>query len=289
MSHSAVCSLNGRYRWCLSGTPIHNKLDDYGALLSFMKVAPFETARFFDYWITSLIKIQDPKGFKRLKKIVAATSLRRTKTSVESELHLQPRTDLLHDVKLSESEQSVYDFFKTRAANLALIQDPSSINIAPKKSGGILPIINALRCICNHGESLLASDAMRLWKNRDQLYFPEKHDHTDVGSCDNCQKLMSQLIFSDFSDHDFPCIHTICRECVVVMEDDEAGADKILCPLCDASSSKDSDLEQPDALMENVDSRDPTYRPSSKVQALLSNLRAEQSSNSNGSEEPIKR
>ncbi|KAI5923344.1 P-loop containing nucleoside triphosphate hydrolase protein [Camillea tinctor] len=33
----ACCQVRAQYRWCLTGTPIQNSLDDYGALLSFLK------------------------------------------------------------------------------------------------------------------------------------------------------------------------------------------------------------------------------------------------------------
>lgn len=38
----AVCELRAKYRWALTGTPIHNKELDLYALLKFIRCSPFD-------------------------------------------------------------------------------------------------------------------------------------------------------------------------------------------------------------------------------------------------------
>lgn len=38
----AVCGLKARRRWCLTGTPVHNKDLDLFALLKFLRCSPFD-------------------------------------------------------------------------------------------------------------------------------------------------------------------------------------------------------------------------------------------------------
>lgn len=38
----ACCSLAGKFRWALTGTPVHNKELDMYALLKFLRCSPFD-------------------------------------------------------------------------------------------------------------------------------------------------------------------------------------------------------------------------------------------------------
>lgn len=91
LRHRAVCGLSARYRWCLTGTPIHNKVDDYGALISFLRVLLFSDQQYFSQHISHPIKSKNKLGFERLEKLVRATSLRRTKITELIGLDLPPR------------------------------------------------------------------------------------------------------------------------------------------------------------------------------------------------------
>lgn len=292
MSHRAVCTLKGQYRWCLSGTPVHNRLDDYGSLLTFMRVHPFDKRESFERWITSAVKKGDNEGFKQLRKIVTATSLRRTKNAVEEELSLEPRMDTVQYVELGELEKPVYDFFKTRAMNLALTLDSDGAYYQPSFKGGILPIINSLRLICNHGEQLLPPSAFDLWRKTDPDYFGVEEFQGDSDRCDNCAAYIDQIMMSNLSDSDLPCGHNICRPCLVVKYDDDSDLDQASCPICYNSGSKLTGSEHLDIYTDGSKVEDQKYQPSSKVKSLLANLLAEQSVNKGISQEsgqPIKR
>ena len=58
--------LRSQIRWCLTGTPIQNKLDDLFSLVKFLRVQPWEEQKWFDEIITKPVKAGDPKGFLRL-------------------------------------------------------------------------------------------------------------------------------------------------------------------------------------------------------------------------------
>lgn len=168
----AVCGIRAQYRWCLTGTPIHNQMDDYGALLSFIGVEPFtglsgKTA--FAYWVSSYIwtEANNTERLDRLKKLVAATCLRRTKHHVRNQLKLPRRTDKEHLVELNTSERLLYGFFKIRASSLVARSTVHHEALNKGGWGNILTLINCLRLICNHGEELLSSSSLELWRSRD--------------------------------------------------------------------------------------------------------------------------
>jgi SNF2 family DNA or RNA helicase len=48
------CSeLSAQFRWCVTDTPIKNKLADIGTLLCFIRAEPFDKAAMFRKWIES--------------------------------------------------------------------------------------------------------------------------------------------------------------------------------------------------------------------------------------------
>jgi SNF2 family DNA or RNA helicase len=167
----AACSIKSYYRWCLTGTPIHNSLDDYGALLSFLGVPDFTEKTKFDFWIAKPMHEKKPEGFARLQTLVRGACLRRTKESIGDVLRLPHRQEKVEYVLLHQNDQILYDFFKERSANLASGLKTNNTTITrldDAQDGGIIRLLNFLRLICNHGEQLLPDTALRIWKARDR-------------------------------------------------------------------------------------------------------------------------
>jgi SNF2 family DNA or RNA helicase len=167
----AACSIKSYYRWCLTGTPIHNSLDDYGALLSFLDVPGFTERTMFERWITKPIRENKSEGYTMLQTLVRSTCLRRTKESMGDILRLPQRHEKIEHVYLSQEDQILYKFFKEKAASLASGTKASHVAVTRSDNdqrGGIICSLNFLRSICNHGEQLLPDTALRIWDTRDQ-------------------------------------------------------------------------------------------------------------------------
>ena len=43
----ACCRLNSTYRWCLTGTPMMNRLEDFQSLLGFLRIKPYNNPKKF--------------------------------------------------------------------------------------------------------------------------------------------------------------------------------------------------------------------------------------------------
>ncbi|KAI2626051.1 SNF2 family N-terminal domain-containing protein [Hypomontagnella submonticulosa] len=149
----SVCSLVARYRWCLTGTPIHNSLDDYGALLSFIRVFPFVQKSKFMSSIVQLVEEKHELGIERLQRLIRVTCLRRTK---QKTLTLPHRLERVHEIYLHQEDQVLYDIYKKRCAEKAAgVGKRRGESASLKGENNILSLITYLRYICDHGEQLL--------------------------------------------------------------------------------------------------------------------------------------
>ncbi|KAJ3462337.1 hypothetical protein MRS44_007123 [Fusarium solani] len=149
------------------GTPIQNTLDNYGALLSFLRIPPFVEKSKFDHWISNSIREKRPHGLPKLRILVQVTCLRRTKQSIDHSHKLPSRTERIETVDLHPDDRELYEFFNATATRIASgsLQDEGNMHSADKNGrNNILPIINFLRFICNHGEDLLPAPAVEAWR-----------------------------------------------------------------------------------------------------------------------------
>ncbi|KAH8597908.1 SNF2 family N-terminal domain-containing protein [Bisporella sp. PMI_857] len=103
----AALAVASKSRWCLTGTPIHNSLDDYGALLTFIGVPLLMEKSQFDFWIMSPIKKKQPNCFNILGDLIRATCLRRTKDIMQNLLMLPERTEKIEEIELHQADQNL--------------------------------------------------------------------------------------------------------------------------------------------------------------------------------------
>uniref|UniRef100_A0A7N8WW11 Transcription termination factor 2 n=1 Tax=Mastacembelus armatus TaxID=205130 RepID=A0A7N8WW11_9TELE len=105
----AVCRLRARARWAVTGTPIQNNLLDMYSLLKFLRCSPFDEYKLWKAQVDNGSK----RGQERLNILTRSLLLRRTKDQLDSTgkplVSLPSRTCEVHQLKLSEDEQAVYD------------------------------------------------------------------------------------------------------------------------------------------------------------------------------------
>ncbi|KAF5584312.1 helicase-like transcription factor [Fusarium pseudoanthophilum] len=160
----AACELQSSRRWCLTGTPIVNSIDNIGALLAFIKMEPLDTKATFDHWISNQIRDNLQEGLRKLRILVEATCLRRTKSRISQAL--PPPTVCEEKVELSPYDRALYDFFESEAAKNAADSPNNYPASAPEKGRekkNVLSLIQNLRQICDHGEDLLPATDIEVW------------------------------------------------------------------------------------------------------------------------------
>ncbi|KAL9567380.1 hypothetical protein ACKAV7_008455 [Fusarium commune] len=161
----AACELQSSRRWCLTGTPIVNSIDNYGALLAFIQMEPLDAKATFDHWISNPLRDNVQEGLRKLRILVEATCLRRTKSSIS--LALPPPTVREEKVDLHPYDRALYDFFESEAAKNATDSYnncPANASATGREKKNVLSMIYNLRRICDHGEDLLSASDTETWR-----------------------------------------------------------------------------------------------------------------------------
>ncbi|RMJ14385.1 hypothetical protein CDV36_005904 [Fusarium kuroshium] len=143
----AVARLSGKHRWCLTGTPIQNSLEDLGALVSFLKVPVLEKPSTFRKFITSPTASSSKDRFRNLQTLLQTICIRRTKQL----LHLPPPIPRIREVHLTPLERQEYDNLIQQAR--IQIQMAVSGHIKNRINSIVLDSLLKLRLFCNNGSA----------------------------------------------------------------------------------------------------------------------------------------
>lgn len=158
---NAMYALQAERRWCLTGTPIQNRLDDLGSLTRFLKLYPYDTLAGFNANIKNKATTGDPGFLKKLRVMVDSFTLRRLRDQVD----LPPRQDLAVELVFSPEERKLHDFFREKY--MIAVKEMTKEGKA-KNTGGqyhrVLKGITTLRLICAHGKELLRQEELEQFK-----------------------------------------------------------------------------------------------------------------------------
>lgn len=269
--YKACFDLTAVSRWCLTGTPIQNRLDDVGTLFAFIRARPFHSLATFRQYIANPYLEGGPRrelACQRLISLLDSLCLRRT-TEL---LHLPNCNYKLVCVDLTIEERTQYGNIKRIMERI--IRQRGGVYELDNKFG-MFQANMQLRIFCNHG-TFQRDFSWNRRSHRDE----REAAISAVGQsgemvCSACKLPMpvigSNRIYKMFVEE---CRHILCSEC---LEDssgiiDEAG--RRHCPLCvRTGTAKRLDLPSKDTSEEEDD--DLYFQPqgySSKMQALMKDV-----------------
>lgn len=225
-------------------------MDDLGSLVEFLSVYPFDNPESFR---KTFISSGDSWG--RLKLLIQCIAIRRTKATTEHENNLPQKTEIVQRVHLDRDERQTYDLIKRHFA-LSIDTGGSTMNA--------FSLILRLRQVCNHGDDLLPVH-LKKWIEQARVFSDQPFP--DSGSCEVCNgtqapKGKDLLILS--------CLHELCQTCIS-WDDRDSKEKRLICPLCEGSFAEAIDQ----SLVRVGQVSHLQYKPSSKVKALVMNLKAD--------------
>jgi SNF2 family DNA or RNA helicase len=217
----AACALDAQFRWCLTGTPMQNNLDELQSLIKFLRIKPFDDlAAWRDQISRPLANGRGGLAIQRLQVYLKAFMKRRTKDVLKGNeergsgggekkpsngFKIVKRDVIRVDAEFMEGEMNFYKRLEQRTENsLEQMMGSSKLDYA-----GALVLLLRLRQACNHPDlvkSDLAADKDVLLQNGNsssQSKETKSNELDDVADlfgalsvvtkkCDVCQTELSQ-------------------------------------------------------------------------------------------------
>ena len=137
--------MNSARRWCLTGTPIQNRIDDLVSLLKFLHAEPFCRLSVFQHHILQPLGEDIASGALPLRALLRSICIRRT----EGILNLPETRYQQFVLTLGPQERALYnDIIRQCARDMdARISSTTAIG----KYSILFTAITKLRRVCNHG------------------------------------------------------------------------------------------------------------------------------------------
>ncbi|KAF7799491.1 hypothetical protein EIP86_010726 [Pleurotus ostreatoroseus] len=224
----ACCALEGKFRWCLTGTPMQNNVEELYSLIKFLRIKPLNDWQTFRDQIAEPIKKNRPqRAIKRLHVILNACMLRRTKNTI---LNGKPLLDLPDRIvnsvqcEFDEEERQFYNGVQAMVdKNLETLQQQENM---AKNYTSMLVLLLRLRQACNH-PSLVSKDYRQ---DKEAVDPKAAKDDDDVGdNGDDLAELMGGLGLGAIKR---------CNMCQTPITSSNKGKDDLCCSSCDSLMEK---------------------------------------------------
>ncbi|PSN69483.1 hypothetical protein BS50DRAFT_550345 [Corynespora cassiicola Philippines] len=224
----SVLSLSARHRWCLTGTPIQNVLNDLGALIRFLRVPQLDSSSSYLTVVSRPIENGNKTGLQRLRDLLRCICLRRTK----DHLMLPDPDERIEQVRLTQEERLQY--CNIGDEHKQAIDEAISGSNPIEAHRIIFSAILRLRMFCNSGlfGYSPASAVDQMSSSGDEgLSMLEQRDGAICAYC-SCdvnsvgeQESINSGVFLD-------CSHLLCVSCVLQNKQSSPYGECTLCPLC---------------------------------------------------------
>ncbi|KAH7330240.1 SNF2 family N-terminal domain-containing protein [Rhexocercosporidium sp. MPI-PUGE-AT-0058] len=244
--------LSAQRRWCLTGTPIQNRLDDLLSLLKFLHCEPFSRRPVFQQYILDPLSKDNLKRVKTLHVLLRGICLRR------DQRYLQLPEPCYQEVKisLSKDEKKRYDEVLIRMQDD--LDNIVSNQSKRRKYAILFTMVMKLRRLCNHG-TMIQVEQLPLGA------FPESDSDSVCEYCQGSQQENLAMLNKNQA----------CPECGRMVFPAPSNPTSFALPI-PLNSLVGKDAVQHGAFSSPVFSPGPASKqPSTKLAAVLENLKLE--------------
>ncbi|CCK68591.1 DNA repair protein RAD16 KNAG_0B01440 [Huiozyma naganishii CBS 8797] len=293
----AVNVIKTEKRWCLSGTPLQNRIGEMYSLIRFLNIEPFsqyfctkcdcaskewkfsdnmhcdrcnhvimQHTNFFNHFMLKNIQkfgVEGPglESFMNIQTLLKNIMLRRTKVERADDLGLPPRIVTVRRDCFNEEEKDLYRslYSDVKRKYNSYVEEGIVLN----NYANIFSLITRMRQLADHPDLVLK----RFRKSDPSV--------SDVIICELCDDEAEEPIESH-------CHHRFCRLCIKEYVESfmDKNAQKLTCPVCHIGLS--IDLSQPalevdmaafkkQSIISRLNLQD-TWKSSTKIEALVEEL-----------------
>ncbi|KAK3433163.1 hypothetical protein EUGRSUZ_D00684 [Eucalyptus grandis] len=212
----ACWGLRAKRRWCLSGTPIQNAIDDLYSYFRFLRFDPYAVYKTFILHIKTPIQRSPARGYKKLQAILKTIMLRRTKGTLldgEPIINLPPKLVELKKVEFSKEERDFYS--KLEADSRAQFQEYAAAGTVRENYVNILLMLLRLRQACDHPLLVRGYDLGSPWQSLEMAKkLPQERRvfllnclEASLAICSICNDPPEEAVVS-------VCGHVFCNQCL---------------------------------------------------------------------------
>jgi SWI/SNF-related matrix-associated actin-dependent regulator of chromatin subfamily A3 len=230
----AILALYASHYWCLTGTPVSNKVDDLAPLLRFCRVPLLQDPVVFRDHVAKITRKSFRQGCNVLRQVLSPVCLRRTKALLNLP---QPRA-VDHSITFSPAELERHAAL-FRHSRRCLDASVSGLHNAKSKHT-ILQAILQLRIFCNQGTFMPEIQDMSdeaLLDPDEALTLLQEDGQATCASCSAEVFIINQE--RDLSSGTLgACSHILCAVCRVSAVDDRDCSEQYNCPQCERAFSE---------------------------------------------------
>ncbi|KAI3409269.1 uncharacterized protein J3R85_019505 [Psidium guajava] len=213
----ACWGLRAKRRWCLSGTPIQNAIDDLYSYFRFLRFDPYAVYKTFIANIKAPIQKNPSKGYKKLQAILKTIMLRRTKGTLldgEPIIVLPPKLVELKKVEFSTEERDFYSRLESDCR--AQFQKYAAAGTVRENYVNILLMLLRLRQACDHPLLVRGYDSGSRWQTsletakklpQERRIFLLNCLEASLAICSICNDPPEEAVVS-------VCGHVFCNQCL---------------------------------------------------------------------------
>jgi SWI/SNF-related matrix-associated actin-dependent regulator of chromatin subfamily A3 len=229
----AVMEIDAQRRWCLTGTPIQNRLEDVGSLIKFIRVVPFMSNTNFRRYIIEPLLTGASNSTENLRLLLSSTCLRRTKR------HLKFSEASFETVQLNLSTEEQILYSEILEMSKRALDDSICSKSKIKRYNCMFTAIIHLRMLCNLGtfyktSASTSSSLGTAGMDRSPTVLPMENEAT----CEMCSSDVETPDLTRRISLGSYCLHLLCSVCLAEHEydypQDEDGR-RSQCRLCNGS------------------------------------------------------